>query len=356
MATISARLLISTHLMMVTATAHAMPNIPVLTDNSSVTIKPLITHVQLDGASLATDSDPLSAEAINQSVALSDTSQSAAKDKLAQSQIIDLATGEVLTPEQFVAQLARQDYVILGEYHDSEAQHKLVYWLLDSLNEQRKQGSLLLEMMNVDQQANIDRVAQSMKLVQLTEPPAAIDLSQLKQALAWQSSWDWQLYGDIAAHPIEHRYPLIATNLTKSEVATMMQEAVPLPVPISVSESDSTSQAVKATIKDSILANHNLDNASDEDMMIIDKMVEIQQHRDRRMAEQLLSAPTPSLLLVGNFHAQKAIGVPVHLSDLQYNQADKKQGKVVMMVNSLDDLEADRPTDDADYAWIIADD
>jgi uncharacterized iron-regulated protein len=45
-------------------------------------------------------------------------------------------------------------------------------------------------------------------------------------------------------------------------------------------------------------------------------MLAVQQQRDRRMAEQLLAAPEPSVLFSGAFHARKDVGVPIHLLDL----------------------------------------
>lgn len=340
LAVVSMGLMISMASVRAFADSDAKPSLPTITDLSTVTIRLSHSDSQSDKSS------PLLQEATDPTVASSTAIESAIDERLAQSQIIDLATQQVLTPEQFVAQLAGQDYVILGEFHDSKAQHKLAYWLLERLQQQRQQGSLLLEMMSVDQQPRIEEAAQ---LVQFSQR-STIDLNQLKQALAWQDTWDWSLYGAIVSHPIEHDYPLVATNLTTSEVSAMMQRAVP------ITGYEATSATVKATIKDSILANHNLDGASAEDMAVVDKMVEIQQHRDRRMAEKILSSPSPSLLLTGNFHAQKAVGVPVHLADLQHHQPNTKQGVVVKMVTSLEDLSADPPTNDADYAWIISDD
>ncbi|WP_230657423.1 ChaN family lipoprotein [Psychrobacter sp. I-STPA10] len=257
---------------------------------------------------------------------------------LANSQIIDLANQKTITAQQFVQQLALQDYVILGEYHDSKAQHQLAYWLLAALDKQRPQGSLLLEMLTVAQQPLVDDVAQN----------HAVTLAELNKSLQWQPAWDWGLYGNIVQHPINHGYDLVATNLSKSEVSALLQNTQPVQ---SISANASTTEEIKSTIRNSIMANHHLDSASDEDMAMINRMVEIQQHRDRRMAEKILGAATPSLLLTGNFHAQKSVGVPVHLSDLQYEQPHKKQGVVVMMVADIDDL----TTKDADYVWVIND-
>ena len=134
--------------------------------------------------------------------------------QLVKSQIIDLTNDKNLTEAEFVQQLARYDYVILGEYHDSYAQHQLALWLLEALHKQRPQASLLLEMLRVDQQPMVDEVLQR----------DVMDLSELKQSLKWQSSWDWGLYGKIVEHPVKHHYELVATNLSTAEVSSLMQK------------------------------------------------------------------------------------------------------------------------------------
>ncbi len=45
-------------------------------------------------------------------------------------------------------------------------------------------------------------------------------------------------------------------------------------------------------------------------------MLAVQQQRDRRMAERLLVAPKPAMLLAGAFHVRRDLGVPLHIEDL----------------------------------------
>lgn len=247
--------------------------------------------------------------------------------------VIDTATNERLSDEDFVSQLSGLDYVILGEYHDSEIQHKKTLWLLQQLNDIRPQGSLLLEMLRVDQQPLVDKASQS-------PPMQLLNQDHLRQALAWDKSWSWVLYGDIVKEPFRHRYQLLATNLTKDEVQTLMQGAEP------IRGYRSTTKAVQSAIKKSILTHHHMDNETNELLPMLDKMVQIQQFRDRRMAQKLIAAPTPSLLLAGNYHARKDIGVPLHLIDLQ----NKKHGVSVLMMDEV-------PLGDnrmyADYIWLV---
>ncbi|OPH38640.1 ChaN family lipoprotein [Moraxella equi] len=233
----------------------------------------------------------------------------------------------------FVQRLAGADYVILGEYHDSVSQHHLADQLLQDLHRQRPQGSLLLEMLTVDQQVAIDKARQN--------PPS---FKKLPKALGWQKSWDWALYGQIVAQPFEFGYPLIATNLTKSEVKTLMQGAEPLKGYLS------TNDDIKAILKTRILKAHGFDKAGLDkaDEKIVDNMVTIQQFRDRRMAEKILSSPKPTLLLTGNYHAEQGVGIPMHLIDLQHGKTPLT-GIVVLMSKSMGEFDGQ----DADYIWVI---
>lgn len=259
-------------------------------------------------------------------------------------QIINLQTQQTISFHDFVKQLAEYDNVILGEYHDRVNQHILATQLLDNLQKIRPQGSLLLEMLTVDQQDFINQTQQN--------PPKNLD--KLPKIINWQKSWDWQLYGDIVKHPFLYNYPLIATNLTKTEVKILMQGAEP------IKGYQSTKPLIKQHIFNTIIKNHGMkaDALDESDKRLVNNMVEIQQFRDRRMAEKILSAPKPTLLLAGNYHAQKNIGVPIHLQDLTQDLADndpKKSSKtaVVMMLSNTAEL-GEIDTAKADFAWIIA--
>lgn len=259
-------------------------------------------------------------------------------------QIINLQTQQTISFHDFVKQLAEYDNVILGEYHDRVNQHILATQLLDNLQKIRPQGSLLLEMLSVEQQDFVNQTQQN--------PPK--NLNKLATLLNWQKSWDWQLYGDIVKHPFLYNYPLIATNLTKTEVKILMQGAEP------IKGYQSTKPLIKQHIFNTIIKNHDMksDALDESDKRLVNHMVEIQQFRDRRMAEKMLSAPKPTLLLAGNYHAQKNIGVPIHLQDLTQDLADndpKKSSKtaVVMMLSNTAEL-GEIDTTKADFAWVIA--
>jgi len=114
-------------------------------------------------------------------------------------EIRDLQNGQVLTAQELLERLAKPSRLIVGEQHDNRDHHQLELWLLQSLGEQRPQGSLLLEMLTPDQQPRVDDVRHA------PTPP-----SNLPTALAWQEGWDWALYGPIVRFALTQPYPLLS--------------------------------------------------------------------------------------------------------------------------------------------------
>ncbi|MGF6398572.1 putative iron-regulated protein [Pseudomonas frederiksbergensis] len=237
-------------------------------------------------------------------------------------EIRDLRSGQTLTAQELLARLAKPLRLIVGEQHDNRDHHQLQLWLLQTLNEQRPQGSLLLEMLTPDQQGRVDHVKHSSPL------PA-----DLPNALAWQPGWEWNLYGQIVGFALTQPYPLLAANLDTLEVRNVYAK------PPTLSGSRSNAPMVKETLLAQISDSHcGLLPTSQ-----MPAMLAVQQQRDRRMAGRLLAAPAPSLLFAGAYHARKDVGVPIHVQDLGESEAP--------MVLMLAEQGADITPAMADYVW-----
>lgn len=237
-------------------------------------------------------------------------------------EIRDLRSGQTLTAQELLARLAKPSRLIVGEQHDNRDHHQLQLWLLQTLNEQRPQGSLLLEMLTPDQQGRVDHVKHSSPL------PA-----DLPNALAWQPGWEWNLYGPIVGFALTQPYPLLAANLDTLEVRNVYAK------PPTLSGSRSNAPMVKGTLLAQISDSHcGLLPTSQ-----MPAMLAVQQQRDRRMAGRLLAAPTPSLLFAGAYHARKDVGVPIHVQDLGESEAP--------MVLMLAERGAEVTPAMADYVW-----
>lgn len=237
-------------------------------------------------------------------------------------EIKDLHNGRTLTAQELIAELAKPSRLIVGEQHDNRDHHELQLWLLQSLENRRPQGSLLMEMLTPDQQPRVDEVRHDE-----TPPP------DLPGSLAWQPGWEWDLYGPIVRFALTQPYPLLAANLDALEVRAIYAN----PPALSGSRSNASS------VRDELL-----EQVSDSHCGLLPKsqmpaMLAVQQQRDRRMAERLLAAPEPAVLFAGAFHARKDVGVPIHLLDLGAPEAPT----VLMLAEQGSEVTSDR----ADYVW-----
>ncbi|MCQ4348143.1 ChaN family lipoprotein [Pseudomonas stutzeri] len=239
--------------------------------------------------------------------------------------IVDLRSGERLTPEQLVERLAPLERLLIGERHDNADHHALQLWLLQALERRRAPGSLLLEMLEPSQQAAVDAVrAQAARGHWPADLPAA---------LAWQQGWDWRQYGALLRHALIRTEPLLAANLERAELMWIYREGAELP------EGAASAPAVREALLGQIRESHC--GLLPESRL--PAMLAVQQQRDRRMAERLLAAPAPALLIAGAYHVRRDLGVPLHLADLR---ADGEEG-VLLLAEAGQAVAAG----EADFVW-----
>jgi len=238
--------------------------------------------------------------------------------------IVDLRSDTVLTTAQLVAELQTQDRLLVGERHDNPDHHALQLWLLRALGEERPQGSLLLEMLEPEQQALVDAVRREVR-----EGRAPADLPE---ALGWQKGWDWGQYGLLVSYALAQPYPLLHANLGRDEIMSIYRAAP------SLRGRKSTAAAVSEALLAQIEASHcGMLPASQ-----LPAMLAVQQQRDRRMAERVLAAAEPVMLLAGAFHVRRDLGVPLHVEDLS-----GKSVSVLMLAEVGETVSAAQ----ADYVW-----
>lgn len=243
-------------------------------------------------------------------------------------QIIDLHSGAHLTPEQLVTRLANAPRVLVGEQHDNPDHHALQLWLLRALEQRREQGSLLLEMLAQGQQPLADDVAQQLK--------EGMQIDDLPKALEWSNGWPWALYGPIVRHGLVQDYGLRAANLDRAEIMTIYRQQ-----PVLQGDA-STAESVQKTLLEQIRESH----CDKLPISQLPAMLAVQQQRDRRMAERLLKAPVPAMLLAGSYHVRRDLGVPLHLRDLGAPDSTE--------VLILSEVGKPVTAEQADYVWYTA--
>lgn len=242
--------------------------------------------------------------------------------------IVDLRSDERLTPPQLLVRLANAPRLLVGEQHDNPDHHALQLWLLQALAAQRAQGSLLLEMLTPDQQGRVDAVR-----VQLA---AGEQIEDLSAALNWQKGWDWMLYGPLLRHGLAQPYPLLAADLDRAEILKVYRRRPQLSGIASTAE----------PVREQLLAQIRDSHCGKLPESQLPAMLAVQQQRDRRMAEVLLAAPAPSMLLAGAYHVRRDLGVPLHLRDL-----GEPSGSLVLM---LAEVGTPVSASAADFVWYTA--
>lgn len=218
-------------------------------------------------------------------------------------EIVDLRSGQRLSADQLLTQLAAAPRIIIGEQHDQLSHHQIEQWLVQQLQSQRPQGSVLLEMLNPDQQARVDKVKPWLQTDPVVRPEHVAEL------LAWQPSWKWEQYGELVMTVMRAPYPVWSANLDRSEIKQLF---VDQPAVQGKHSNLANDGKVHDKLKDIIRVMH--DNQIDAPRLAA--MLSVQQQRDRRMAERLLAAPVPAVLIAGAYHAHKDMGVPLHVQDL----------------------------------------
>ncbi|PJI48796.1 MAG: iron(III) ABC transporter [Pseudomonas sp.] len=239
--------------------------------------------------------------------------------------IRDLRSGEQLSPAQLLDRLAAAPRVMVGEQHDNPDHHALELWLVRALAGRRPNGSVLLEMLNPNQQSAVT-AAQSAAAKGDTP-------SDLIGALHWQPGWDWSQYGPLATWLVKQPAPLQAANLDRSEIMEIYRKKPGLQ-----GAASTTAQVREALLEDIRESHCGLLPESQ-----LPAMLAVQQQRDRRMAERFKAAPEPAVLIAGGFHARRDLGVPLHLQDL-----DAAQGLQVVMLAEVGKSVA---PEQADYVW-----
>lgn len=247
----------------------------------------------------------------------------------ANSQIIDLHTGKQLTPQELLKVISSKPMVIVGEQHDNASHHVIEQWLLEQLSAQRPQGSVILEMVTTAQQEAVNTVKAGLK-----DNPYVRE-RRIQELLMWNTGWPWPLYRGMIISSLQGNYPVLAGNISEDEVAEFY-ETKQRPAG-RLSQQPETIKRISQLIVDMHEGNICCEQLS--------AMLAIQQQRDHFMAEQLLKAPKPTLLIAGAFHAASSMGVPLHIRDLDANQQP-----VVIMLGEKDMTITQA---EADYVWNI---
>ena len=182
------------------------------------------------------------------------------------------------------------DILLMGEQHDAPTHQQLQRTVVQALAERDRLAAVALEM--------AERGTTTAGL-----PPDASE-QQVRQALAWRdSSWPWAAYGPAVMTAVRAGVPVLGANLPMAEMRSAMQ-SVALDGHLTLE----SWQKQKQDMRDGhcgLLPERQ-----------IVPMARVQLARDAAMARTVLDARQRGktvLLIAGNGHVDRQLGVPTHL-------------------------------------------
>ncbi len=209
------------------------------------------------------------------------------------------------TANPLLPALASADYVALGEVHDNAEQHRLrAAWLEEAAA--RSRFALAIEQLDADRQSDLDRA----------RPAGTTDGTRAWAEAAGFSfdGWQWPYYEPYFRLALARSLPLFAANLSSREVGRIARapaaDARAPAIPRGWGEAEQS--RMEREIGDGhcgLLPGRALA-----------PMASAQRARDARMAAVMVEARKatglPVILLAGNGHTRRDIGVPLHLRDV----------------------------------------
>jgi uncharacterized iron-regulated protein len=187
--------------------------------------------------------------------------------------------------------------VLLGEVHDNATQHAMRLIGFQNLLIQGKRPALLMEQFDRENQA----------LIELARTQFPNDISKLITAgSAGKQGWNWEFYKPFLALAIKYDLPIVAANVSSKDAMKVMREGLGV---LDISASPSLQ------LED--LQAREIFNGHCQLMPMASaiKMVSAQVAKDIVMAQFVVQYQARgAVLLAGNGHVRKDIGIPVWLS------------------------------------------
>ena len=217
---------------------------------------------------------------------------------------------------QWLAQaMARQPAVLLGEVHDNAAQHAVRAAALRRLLEGGARPAIAFEQFDRDRQADIDRARREAPPAGKTPAEHVIEQAQPARG------WDWRLYRPFVELALQNDLPIVAANLSRADAMQVGTAGF-----AAVFDEATRSRFALDALPPALLAAHEkaVDDGHCNRMPAeaLPAMARAQIARDLALAEAIRPHFARGVvLLTGNGHARRDIGVPFFLSEAERAQA-----------------------------------
>jgi uncharacterized iron-regulated protein len=217
-----------------------------------------------------------------------------------------------LDERTLATELERRPAVLLGEVHDNPIQHRARADALKRLLEQGARPVLAFEQFDRDRQAAIDRARNE-------QPPAGRTLAAhvIESGRTPKDGWDWAQYQPFVELALQYGLPIVAANLSRTDAGRVAREGLDGvfdPAARKRLALDTVDPVLQRRFEDIVREAHC--NALPE--ALVPGLATAQIARDAVLADSIRPyLATGVVLLTGNGHVRRDVGVPRHLSSVE---------------------------------------
>ncbi len=226
--------------------------------------------------------------------------------------------------------------MLLGEQHDNADHHRLQARVIAELVERSRKPTVLLEMLEPDDDARVDRYR--------ADPHAAA--AGLGPVLAWdQSGWPaWSSYVPIVEVAFDAGLRIGSANLPRSvvrEIAHEGKEALPPDAAARLGLDRPLAPALEASLEGELRTSH----CGQLPESMVGAMALAQRARDGQMGLRMVSSGAPVVLIAGAGHVRVDRGVPLRIhaarpgarvASLAFVEVDPARGAVAAYAARFD--------------------
>lgn len=213
-------------------------------------------------------------------------------------------TPHAATPEALAATIRGHSIVLFGEVHDNPAQHALRIATLKRLIDAGERPAIAFEQFDHDRQADLDR----------TRHERTRDADAVIAAGGAGKGWRWNFYRPYVQLALDHDLPIVAANLSRTDAFRVSQEGW-----AALAEPDRVAALGLDRLPAEFVAAHEREIQQGHCDLLPEAMLpalaRAQIGRDLVLAQSIRPhAGRGVVLLTGNGHARKDIGVPFWLT------------------------------------------
>ena len=213
----------------------------------------------------------------------------------------DVRAARFVSEEELAMQLRQARYRLLGEVHDHPAHHRLRASLIGQLAVPGESVEVYFEQFDREHDAAL-REAQG----------AGADADALARAGRLGRDWNWPLHRPLVAAALSAKYPVRAANLADVETRRIAKTGALGPQDAALAgalgKADWSAAREKA-LRTEVFESHC--RALPE--KLVPAMALAQRSRDAALALALSAAPGGAVLIAGNGHVRRDLGVPLYL-------------------------------------------